>query len=158
MKTREWVVLGIWLAASFGVAAVGGTSTASSVTTWYPTIAKPAWTPPAWVFGPVWTALYAMMAVAAWLVWRKAGWSRGGRALGIFVTQLALNAAWSILFFGMRSPLLGLIDIALLWIAIVLTIVAFARISKVALALLVPYLLWVSFAAALNFAIWRLNA
>jgi translocator protein len=156
MKTREWGALVGWLAVSYAAAVIGGVATAASVAEWYPTIARPAWTPPSWLFGPVWTILYAMMAVAAWLVWRKAGWS--GLALKVFVLQLILNAAWSIFFFGMRDPLAGLLDIVALWIAIVLTMILFFRISKVAGTLIVPYLLWVSFATALNFAIWRLNS
>jgi translocator protein len=155
MKTKEWGALVGWLAASYAAAVIGGVATARSVTEWYPTIAKPEWTPPSWLFGPVWTVLYAMMAVAAWLVWRKAGWS--GPALKVFALQLILNAAWSILFFGMRDPFAGLLDIVALWIAIVVTTVLFFRVSKVAGALMAPYLLWVSFATALNFAIWRLN-
>lgn len=146
-----------WVLFCFAAAAIGGSATAGSVTSWYPTIAKPPWTPPSWLFGPVWTALYVMMAVAAWLVWRKAGWGEGSKELGLFVFQLILNAVWSILFFGMRNPLAGLIDIVVLWVAIGLTVVVFARISKGAAALMVPYFLWVSFATALNFAIWRLN-
>lgn len=146
-----------WLLASFSAALIGGLSTASSVTTWYPTIAKPSWTPPSWLFGPVWTALYAMMGVAAWSVWRRVGWRDGALPLGLFVVQLALNAAWSILFFGLQNPLAGLVDIGALWIAIGLTTVAFFRVSRLAGALMIPYWLWVSFATALNFAIWRLN-
>ena len=112
---------------------------------------------PAWVFGPVWTALYLSMAIAAWLVWRRAGWPGGARALGLFAVQLALNAAWSPLFFGLRSPAAGLVDIAALWLAIAATVFAFFRIAPVAGALLVPYWLWVTFATALNAAIWSLN-
>ncbi|MDX1583990.1 MAG: TspO/MBR family protein [Thermoanaerobaculia bacterium] len=157
MKTRDWLALAGWLFVSFSAAIIGGTATASSVATWYPTIAKPAWTPPSWLFGPVWTTLYAMMGFAAWLVWRKAGWRDGAVPLGLFLTQLVLNAAWSLLFFGLRNPFAGLIDIAALWIAIGLTTVAFFRISRIAGWLMIPYWLWVSFATALNFAIWQLN-
>jgi|GEM_PF-228620 tryptophan-rich sensory protein len=124
---------------------------------WYPTLTKPAWTPPDWVFGPVWTLLYILMAVAAWLVWRKAGFAGARLALVLYFVQLALNAAWSGLFFGLRSPAAGLVDILLLWMVIAATLVAFARHSAVAAGLLVPYFVWVSYAAALNFAIWRMN-
>lgn len=156
-RSREWAGLGLFLLACFGVAALGGVATSSSVTTWYPALAKPSWTPPSWLFGPVWTALYALMAVAAWLVWRRLETGRGKPALALFALQLALNLAWSLLFFGLRSPLAGLVDIGLLWGTIVATAVAFGRIVPLAGWLFVPYVLWVSFATALNFAIVRLN-
>jgi tryptophan-rich sensory protein len=146
-----------FLALCFGVAALGGWWTAEGVGTWYRTLRKPSWNPPNWVFGPVWTALYTMMAVAAWLVWRRRHEARVGPALALFAVQLALNLAWSGLFFAMRRPDLGAIDIAALWAAILATTVAFARVRPVAGALLVPYLLWVSYAGALNVALWRLN-
>jgi len=154
------VILGlaVALAASLGVGLVGGLATASSVATWYPTLDKPAWTPPDSLFGPVWTALYLMMGVAAWLVWRRAGKERARYPLALFALQLLLNAGWSLLFFGLRSPGLGLIEIALLWLAIAATLWAFARVQGWAALLLVPYLAWVSFAAALNLAIWRMNS
>jgi tryptophan-rich sensory protein len=144
----------IALAACLGVGGIGGWLTSSSVDSWYPTLVRPAWTPPGWLFGPVWTALYAAMAVSAWLAWR-AGAPR--RALGLFAAQLACNLAWSALFFGLRSPLAGLIDIVLLLGLIAATAVAFARSSRPAALLLVPYGLWVAFATALNAAIWALN-
>ncbi len=145
------------VALCFGVAAAGAWATSSSVASWYPTLRKPSWNPPAWVFGPVWTALYLGMAIAAWLVWRRVGWRGAGGAWALFAVQLALNAAWSPLFFGLRSPGAALIDIAALWIAAGATVLAFFRISPVSGAILVPYWLWVSFAAILNAAIWRLN-
>ena len=113
--------------------------------------------PPSWVFGPVWTVLYLMMAIAAWIVWRQRGFKEAAGALGILALQLALNAAYSPLFFGLRNPLAGLVDIIPLWAAIMATIVSFWKISPLAGALLVPYWLWVGFATALNFMIWRLN-
>lgn len=151
---RQWWVLAGFIVACVAVGGLGGFATAQSVVEWYPTLNKPSWTPPSWLFGPVWTLLYLMMAVAAWLVWR-AGNSKG--ALILFWAQLALNLAWSFLFFGARSPTLGLIDIILLWIAIAATIFAFALHNRVAAFLLVPYLAWVSFATALNSAIYLLN-
>ncbi len=145
-----------FLAICFAAAAAGGVLTAMSVETWFPQLTKPSWAPPNWVFGPVWSALYAAMAVAAWLVWRRAG--RDARAsLVLFGIQLALNVAWSGLFFGLRSPGLAFFELIVLWIAIAATLTAFSRWSRVAGALLVPYLAWVTFAGALNFAIWRLN-
>ena len=154
---RSILVLALFIASCLGVSALGAWSTMGPVATWYPTLRKPSWNPPAWVFGPVWTALYLSMAIAAWIVWRRAGFRKASGALGIFALQLALNAAWSPLFFGLRSPLAGLVDIAALWLAIGATIIAFFRISLVAGALLVPYWIWVTFATALNAAIWTLN-
>jgi benzodiazapine receptor len=137
---------------------IGALFTTSSIPTWYATLNKPSFTPPSWIFGPVWTVLYLMMGIAAFLVWRKGlNDPQVKTALIIFVVQLALNALWSFLFFGLRSPLAGLVDIVLLWVFIMLTIVLFIRISTIAGLLLIPYLLWVSFATVLNFAIWRLN-
>jgi tryptophan-rich sensory protein len=140
-----------------GVSAAGAWFTSGSVATWYPTLQKPAWNPPPWVFGPVWTVLYLMMATAAWLVWRKAGFSGAAGPLALFAVQLALNALWSPLFFGLESPGAGFADIVALWIAVGATLISFWRVAPPAGALFVPYWLWVSFAAALNFAIWRMN-
>lgn len=155
---RSALGLALWLAVSFAAAGAGGLATAAGVTDWYPTLAKPAWTPPSWLFGPVWTVLYAAMAVAAWIVWKEAGrFSKARGALSLHLLQLALNALWSWLFFGMRRPDLAAVEIALLWVAIAVTLVAFGRRSRLAAALFVPYLLWVTFAAALNVAIWARN-
>ena len=152
---NHWLVLAGLLLLCLGVGALGGYVTAGSVTSWYPTLAKPSWTPPGWLFAPVWTTLYVMMAVAAWLVWRTQ--DRIAPAMVLFFSQLALNLAWSFLFFGARSPGMALMDIAFLWITLLLTIFAFFARSKPAGWLLVPYIAWVSFAASLNFAIWSLN-
>ena len=157
---KNWssiLMLALFVAVCLGVSAAGAWFTSGSVATWFPTLRKPAWNPPGWVFGPVWTLLYLMMATAAWLVWRKAGFSGAAGPLGIFALQLALNAAWSPLFFGLKNPAAGLVDIVALWIAIGATVVSFWLVVPVAGALLLPYWLWVSFATALNFAIWRLN-
>lgn len=141
------------------VGLTAGLATASSVGTWYVDLAKPAFNPPAWIFAPMWTALYLAMGIAAFLIWRLGTDVPGvSLALGAFAVQLGLNWIWSFLFFGMKSPLLGLIEILVLWVAIAVTMVLFFRLSKSAGTLLVPYLLWVSFAALLNFEIWRLNA
>jgi tryptophan-rich sensory protein len=156
-RTRSCLALAGFLALSFVAAAVGSLWTSPAIPTWYQEITKPSWTPPSWLFGPVWTVLYIAMGVAAWLVWKRGGWSAQRGALTLFVVQLILNAAWSGLFFGMRSPLLGLAGIAALWIAILLTWQAFRRVSTAAAWLFVPYLCWVTFAAALNFSVWRLN-
>ena len=135
-----------------------GVATSRSVVTWYPTLKKPAFNPPNWIFGPVWTTLYLLMGVAHYLVLREQAEPGVARLARIFYgLQLVLNTLWSLLFFGRRSPLAALIEIVFLWGAIVLTILTFARISRKAALLLLPYLLWVTFAAVLNAAIWRLN-
>ena len=154
---RSLLGLGGFLAAVFCAAAVGSAFTYPNVATWYAGLQKPAWTPPGWLFGPVWTALYAMMAAAAWLMWARHGLAGARLGLGLFFGQLALNAAWSVIFFGMRSPGAALVEIALLWAAILGTVLAFRSRSRVAAWLMVPYFAWVSFAAVLNYSIWRLN-
>ncbi len=144
-----------WLAAAFTAALFGSRYVPGM---WYETLSKPAWTPPNWIFGPVWTLIYITMAVAAWLVWLKVGFAGGKMALGLFVFHLFLNAAWSYLFFGLHRPDLALIDIFALWFTILATGLLFYRIRAVSGLLMLPYLAWVSFAAWLNFALWRLNS
>ncbi len=151
------VALVLFVAASFAAAGLGSLWTARSVKTWYREIVKPSWTPPAALFGPVWTILYLLMAVAAWLVWRQGGFAAHREALGLYFLQLALNAIWSGLFFGLRRPGWALAEIVLLWLAIAATLAAFLPVSAWAAALLAPYLAWVSFATVLNAAIYRLN-
>lgn len=155
-KRKQVAALGLFVLIVFAAGGIGGLATASSVTTWYRTLQRPGMTPPSWLFQPVWTALYVSMAFAAWLVWRKGG-AASKPALAAFAVQLALNAAWSVLFFGLRSPVAGLADIVLLWLAIVATVILFSRVSVPAAAILTPYLAWVSFAAVLNYEFWRLN-
>ncbi len=121
---------------------------------WYPSLNKPTWAPPAWIFGPVWTFLYITMGLAAWGVWRQRGWSF---PLRVWLLQLALNAAWTPTFFGFRQIGWALAEIVFLWLAIVATLIAFAKVARWTAWSLVPYLAWVTFAAALNFALWRLN-
>jgi benzodiazapine receptor len=157
METRAGWMLLLFIGLTFAAAGIGGLFTSQSVSSWYPTLARPSWTPPSGLFGPVWTVLYLTMGVAAWLVWREGGWSGGRGALGLFLVQLVLNAAWSALFFGMRAPGWAFAEILLLWGFILATVLAFWEIRPAAGALLIPYLLWVTFAAMLNFAIWRLN-
>jgi translocator protein len=151
---KKWIALAGFVALCIAVGGLAGFATASSVSDWYPALNKPSWTPPGWLFGPVWTVLYVMIAVAGWLVWLKPD-SKG--ALLLWSGQLLLNFAWSFLFFGARSPGLGLMCIIAMWLAIAATIFAFALKSRPAAFLLVPYLMWVSFAMALNTAIWQLN-
>jgi len=124
---------------------------------WYASLVKPSWNPPNSIFGPVWSVLYVLMAVAAWLVWRKAGFSGAGLALTLFVVQLALNALWSFLFFGQHRPDLAFADIVVLWLAVLAVAVLFWRVDHVAGGLMVPYIAWVGFASYLNFVLWRLN-
>ncbi|MFP4056147.1 MAG: TspO/MBR family protein [Candidatus Brocadiia bacterium] len=155
---RDALMLAGFVAACFAAAGLGSLFTTPAVRSWYPAIAKPPWGPPDWVFGPVWTALYAMMAVAGWLVWRARGFAGAPWALGLFGAQLVLNAAWSPLFFGLRAFGAAFAEIVVLWLAIAATMVCFFRAVPAAGWLLVPYLAWVGFASALNFAIWRLNA
>ncbi len=150
--------IGAWVLATFAAGAVGSVFTAQSVSTWYAALAKPDWTPPGWLFSPVWITLYAMMALAAWLVWRQGGFRPAAGALALYLVQLGLNATWSGLFFGLRSPGLAFAELILLWVAIGLTAVAFWRHSRWAALLLVPYLVWTTFAGALNLAVWRMNA
>lgn len=141
----------------YAVAGLGGWWTAGAVSSWYPSLAKPPLNPPNWVFGPVWSLLYTMMAVAAWLVWKRTGFAAGKVPLGLFAVQLGLNLVWSGLFFAMHSPALGAIDILVMWLTILATILAFRKVSKPAAVLMIPYLLWVSFATYLNLGIWWLN-
>lgn len=150
------ILLGLagWLAASFAAGWIGSRYLPGE---WYAGLAKPSWTPPSVVFAPVWLSLYALMGVAAWLVWRRAGFAGAGPALGLFIGQLVLNALWSYLFFGLHRPGTAFLDIVVLWLLILVVAILFGRVSRVAGAMLLPYLAWVGFAACLNFAIWRLN-
>lgn len=145
-----------WLVLSFIAAAIGAAASVQAAT-FYQQLAQPAWAPPASLFGPVWSVLYALMGIAAWLVWREGGWRRRRGVLALFVLQLALNALWSWLFFGWHRGALAFADIVVLWGLIVATLVGFWRVRPLAGVLLVPYLLWVSFASVLNYAVWHLN-
>lgn len=158
MKTNNAFKLIIAIVVSELAGIIGSMFTAPSIAGWYAGIVKPALNPPAWIFGPVWTTLFALMGIAAFLIWRK-GLDRQDVkiALGIFLGQLALNTLWSIIFFALHSPGGAFVEIIFLWLAISAAIIAFAKISKPAAWLLAPYLLWVSFAGYLNFMIWILN-
>ena len=159
-RPAEVLALIAWLAACFAASAIGAGAMGTSLGDWYVALRKPAWNPPNWVFGPVWSTLYAMMAIAAWLVWRRRfERPREARAaLAAFVVQLILNTAWSWIFFAWRRPGLGFLEVLGLWIAIAITIRRMDRVSRPAAALLLPYLAWVTFASTLNGVIWRLNA
>lgn len=149
--------LAAFVALCFGAAALGGLVTAESVTTWYPTLNKPAFNPPDWVFGPAWTLLYLMIAVAGWRAWRASRTVGARPAMALYAVQLVLNVAWSFIFFGARSIGFALAEIVLLLTMIVINLVMFWRVDRLAGWLLVPYAAWVSFASILNFALWRLN-
>jgi tryptophan-rich sensory protein len=153
----RWIGLLFWIVLCFAVAGIGGRWTASEVAGWYRTLARPAIAPPDWIFGPVWSLLYFLMALAAWRVCLTAPSPARGWALGLFLAQLALNLAWSWIFFHKHAIGAALIEIAVLWAAIGATTLAFSRVEPVAAWLMAPYLAWVTFATALNVAFWRLN-
>lgn len=155
-RTRQALGFLGWAALVFGAAALGALASVDA-RDFYAQLVRPAWAPPGWLFGPVWTGLYALMAVAVWLVWRERGFAGARAALGLFVVQLAANALWSWLFFAWRQGAWAFAEVLLLWALIVATLVSFHRIRALAAMLLVPYLAWVSFAAMLTFAVWRLN-
>lgn len=161
LKDTQKLIAAIGISQCAGV--VGSLFTASSIPGWYATIEKPVLNPPSWVFGPVWITLYTLMGIAAFLVWSSYATAPADKkqgikiALGVFCIQLFLNAIWSIIFFGLNNPGWALVDIILLWCVIVWTMIVFYKISKPAMYLLIPYILWVSFATYLNYAIWILN-
>ncbi len=145
-----------WFAVTFIAAALGSTASIEA-SAFYAELVQPTWSPPAWLFGPVWTSLFTLMAIAAALVWRSGGFRAHGTALGLYVGQLVLNALWSWLFFAWHLGGIAFLEVVLLWLAIAATMVLFWRARPLAGLLLVPYLLWVAFAAVLNFTLWQLN-
>jgi tryptophan-rich sensory protein len=157
-----WPVLASFLVLCYAVAAIGGHTTSTAIPTWYAHLVKPSFNPPNQVFGPVWTVLYTLIAIAAWLVWHATTPPRDASprkaAVAAFFVQLVLNFAWSQVFFGLHALLLSSIVIVALWIAILITLILFWRIRPLAGALFLPYLLWVSYATVLNLALYRLNA
>jgi translocator protein len=156
-RPSRWIGLVFFIVVCLGAGGIGAMATTPEIEGWYKTIAKPAWNPPDYVFGPVWTTLYVMMAIAAWLVWKPAGYKAAATPLTLFVVQLVLNVVWSWIFFGMHQPGWALAEIVALWLGIVATTAVFFRCSRIAGWLLTPYLAWVSFAGVLNFAIWMMN-
>jgi benzodiazapine receptor len=154
-RAQAAFALAVWLVLCFSAAALGAIFLPGE---WYAALRKPSWNPPAWIFGPAWTTLYIMMAVAAWLVWRRGGCWAQRKPLGLFLLQLVLNAAWTPLFFGWHKPGLAFAEIVMLWFAILATLLVFWKVHRGAGLLLLPYLAWVTFAAALNFTLWRLNS
>lgn len=154
MDTSSLLMLFAFGGATFAAASAGAVFRPGE---WYRRLDKPRWRPPDWLFAPVWTLLYAMIALSGWLVWREKGLADAAVPLAVYAIQLVLNAAWSPIFFGLRRPGLAAIEIGLLWASIVATVLLFHPVSPVATWLIVPYLAWVSFAAALNLSIWRRN-
>lgn len=155
---RSLVGLAVSMGVCFGAGFVGSLFTTPSIPTWYAGLVKPSWTPPAWIFGPVWSVLYGMMALALWLIWRRRGFATAAVPIALFLVQLILNVLWSLLFFGLRMPGIAFAEIVLLWLAILATLITFWRLNTSAGYLLLPYLVWTAFAGALNFALWRMNA
>ena len=155
-RRQNIVALIVWLLLAYAASAIGAIASVDAAG-FYGELSQPAWAPPPWLFGPVWTVLYTMMGVSAWLVWRSGGLAENRLPFTLFFLQLGLNALWSWLFFSWRQGGLAFAEILLLWALILATVIAFRRVSPVAGYLLVPYLLWVSFAAVLNLTLWRLN-
>jgi tryptophan-rich sensory protein len=156
MRANRILGLAGWLFL-VGIAAALGALASVDAATFYRSLDLPSWAPPAALFGPVWTALYVAMAVAAWLVWSARGWPGAWFALSVFCAQLVANALWSWLFFAWRAGAPSVADIAVLWVMVVVTLIAFFRVRRVAGLLMVPYLAWVTFAAFLNIAVWQRN-
>jgi len=156
IHARPWIGLAGWIAVTFVAAAAGAFASRNS-RDFYLSLARPEWAPPPWVFAPVWTVLYLMMAIAAWLVWRKSGFRAGFVALALFLAQLVLNALWTWLFFEWKIGSWALADIVTLWFLVAATLLAFFWRSKLAAGLLAPYLAWIAFAGFLNHAVWKLN-
>ncbi|GAA4821260.1 tryptophan-rich sensory protein [Marinicella pacifica] len=155
-KQKQFFGLIGWLLISFAASAVGAVASIQAQS-FYGELTQPSWAPPGWVFGPVWTTLFALMGVAAWLVWREGGCRKNKTSLSLFLVQLVVNALWSWLFFAWHLGAYALIDLIVLWLLIIATLVAFWRVKALAGVLLVPYLLWVSFAGILNYTVWQLN-
>jgi translocator protein len=156
LKPKQFIGLVAWLVICFVVAGLGSAASVQAGS-FYMELVRPDWAPPPSIFGPVWTALYATMGIAAWLVWRINGFRSARTALALFLVQLLLNALWSWIFFAWHLGALAFANIVLLWVLIVATLISFWRLQPLAGALLIPYLLWVSFASALNYSVWQLN-
>ncbi len=158
MQPKDILALLFFVGLCFGAAALGSYFTQQSLGPWYFALKKPSWTPSGSTIGAVWTVLYAMIGVSGFLVWRKGGFGEQAVPFMLYFVQLILNVLWSAVFFGMKSPGTAFLEIVLLWVAILLTVIAFYHSSKLAAALLVPYLAWVTFAAGLNYVIWNMNS
>lgn len=156
--TKQKQIAGLisWLLICFTASAIGAVASMQA-RSFYALLVQPSWAPPAWLFGPVWTTLYTLMAIAAWLVWRDGGFRASRQALALFLLQLVFNALWSWLFFTWQLGAAALLNVFILWLLIAATTVSFWRVSPLAGSLLIPYFLWVGFAAALNYSLWQLN-
>jgi benzodiazapine receptor len=158
MGAKDIIKLVVSIIACQCAGLIGSVFTTPNIPTWYAALEKPFFTPPNWLFAPAWITLYVLMAIAAFLIWRKGFAHKGVKcALIVFLVQLVLNALWSVVFFGLQSPLWGMVVILALWVAILLTIIKFFKLSVAAGSLMLPYILWVSFASVLNISIWILN-
>lgn len=157
MKRNDTIKLVTSVSLTVVLGAVGGLVTSPEIPTWYAGLTKPSFNPPNWLFGPVWTTLYILMGISCYLVWKQPASVARNKALYVFVVQFALNFCWSFIFFGMHETGWALAEMMVLWVTILITIFSFAKFSKTAAWLLVPYISWVSFAILLNGAIWRLN-
>lgn len=156
--TRQKQIAGLlsWLLICFTASAIGAVASIQAKS-FYGILTQPVWSPPAWLFGPVWTTLYTLMAIAAWLVWRSGEFRKNKQALTLFLLQLALNALWSWLFFAWHLGAVALLEVLVLWLFIAATIVSFWRVNRLAAGLLIPYFIWIGFATALNYSLWQLN-
>ena len=157
MLKSRWLPLGLFLFLAFLTGIIGALATATSVHTWYAALAKPDWTPPNWLFAPVWTLLYIAMAVATWRVWRDGPPLEAGRTFRLYSAQLGLNALWSILFFALHLPGWALIDILALWLILIRVLARYRTLDRTAAWLWTPYVLWVTYAVLLNSSLWQLN-
>lgn len=157
-QSKQRQILGLigWLVVTFSASAVGAVASIQAKS-FYSQLVQPSWAPPPWIFGPVWTILYALMAISAWLVWRSGGFRTNRIALSLFMVQLLLNALWSWLFFAWHRGALAFADTVLLWAILVATLFLFWRVRLLAGTLLIPYLFWISFASVLNYSLWKLN-
>jgi translocator protein len=153
---RLWIGLVVFLVLCFGVNGLGGLITYPNIAVWYKNLSKPDWTPPNWVFAPVWNLIFLLTAISAWLVWRRRGVA--GAWVWTFLAQLGFNLLWSVVFFGLRRPDQALIVILLLWVSVAAMVVIFWRVRPVAGLMILPYLAWVTYATPLNFALWQMNA
>jgi benzodiazapine receptor len=156
MPKKQLVGLAVWMVVTFATAAVGAAASIQAKA-FYEALVRPPWAPPAWLFGPVWTGLYLLMGIAAWLVWRERGFRAAAVPLGLFLVQLAANGLWSWLFFVWKRGALAFAEVLLLWALIAATVVTFRRVRPLAAGLLLPYLGWVTFASALTYSVWQRN-
>lgn len=157
MKMKPVIKLILSILFTLGIGTLGGLFTAPEIGGWYATLQKPSFQPPNWLFGPVWSLLYTLMGISLYMVWKQPSSDRRNKALTIFIIQFVLNFSWSIIFFNQHQVGWALVEIVVMWVCILLTIIRFYQIKPAAAWLLVPYILWVSFATALNAAIWKLN-